>query len=107
LLSLINFQKDLPNLPVDGVLPSDDGLLSQPHHQEAQWWRSPLHPWERGPVAELAQNIYDKRAFERLPALADVLEEAGCTDAELLAHLRSPGPHVRGCFALDAVLGKG
>ena len=34
------------------------------------------------------------------------LEEAGCTDAQLLAHVRSPGPHVRGCFAVDAVLGK-
>jgi hypothetical protein len=38
--------------------------------------------------------------------LGDALEVSGCTDAELLAHLRSPGPHVRGCFALDAVLGK-
>jgi hypothetical protein len=54
----------------------------------------------------LAQTVYDKRAFERLPILADALEDAGCTDAELLAHFRSPGPHVRGCFALDAVLGK-
>jgi hypothetical protein len=40
------------------------------------------------------------------PLLADALEDAGCTDAELLVHLRSPGPHVRGCWGLDLVLGK-
>jgi hypothetical protein len=43
----------------------------------------------------------------RLAVLADALEEAGCTSANLLAHLRSPGPHVRGCFAVDLLLGKG
>jgi hypothetical protein len=42
----------------------------------------------------------------RLALLADALEDAGCTDAELLGHLRSPGPHVRGCWAVDLVLGK-
>jgi hypothetical protein len=35
-----------------------------------------------------------------------LLEAAGCTDAELLAHLRSPGPHVKGCHAIDAILGR-
>jgi hypothetical protein len=43
----------------------------------------------------------------RLAVLADMLEEAGCPDPPLLGHLRGPGPHVRGCFALDAILGKG
>jgi hypothetical protein len=38
--------------------------------------------------------------------LADALEEAGCTDASILEHLRSRGPHVRGCFAVDLLLGK-
>jgi hypothetical protein len=57
-------------------------------------------------VSELAHAIYDDRAFDRLPLLADALEDAGCTDAELLGHLRSPGPHVRGCWAVDLVLGK-
>jgi hypothetical protein len=42
----------------------------------------------------------------RLTVLADALEDAGCTDADLLGHLRSPGPHVRGCWAVDLVLGK-
>jgi hypothetical protein len=54
----------------------------------------------------LATAIYDDRTFERLPMLADALEDAGCTDAELLGHLRGPGSHVRGCWAVDLVLGK-
>jgi hypothetical protein len=69
--------------------------------------------WNDGIVARLAAAIYEERSLPdgtldnaRLAVLADALEEAGCTDEELLAHLRSPGLHVRGCFALDAVLGK-
>jgi hypothetical protein len=42
----------------------------------------------------------------RLAVLSDALEDAGCDNTELLGHLRSPGPHVRGCWALDLVLGK-
>ncbi len=55
----------------------------------------------------LADGIQADQAFERLPILADALEDAGCGDADLLAHLREPGRHVRGCWALDLVLGKG
>jgi hypothetical protein len=57
-------------------------------------------------VVTLAQAIYDDRAFECLPVLADALEEAGCTDVDILAHCRGPGPHVRGCWVVDLVLGK-
>jgi hypothetical protein len=62
--------------------------------------------WLTPTVIQLALGVYDERAFDRLPILADALEDAGCTDATLLDHLRGPGPHVRGCFALDLVLGK-
>ena len=57
-------------------------------------------------MPRLAQAIYEARAFDRLPILADALEEAGWTDNAILTHLRSAGPHVRGCWALDLVLGK-
>jgi hypothetical protein len=59
-----------------------------------------------GVVQKLAQLIYDDQAFDRLPILADALEEAGCTDADVLAHCRSPGPHVRGCWLVDLLLNK-
>jgi hypothetical protein len=64
--------------------------------------------WNEGLVGKMATAIYDERDFslQRMGVLADALEEAGVTDAELLGHLRGSGPHCRGCFALDAVLGK-
>jgi hypothetical protein len=60
--------------------------------------------WSDGIVVKLARGIYEDRAFDRLPILADALEEAGCSDTSLLAHLRGPGPHVRGCWVLDLLL---
>jgi hypothetical protein len=62
--------------------------------------------WRTAEVLRLAEAVYAERAFDRLPVLADLLEEAGATDAQLLAHLRGQGPHALGCHALDAVLGK-
>ena len=61
---------------------------------------------DNGAIVKIAQRIYEERAFADLPILADALEEAGCTNAELLAHCRHPGPHVRGCWAVDLLLGK-
>ncbi len=53
--------------------------------------------WLTSTVIALAQTIYADRAFDRLPILADALEDAGCDNADVLAHCRSEGPHVRGC----------
>jgi hypothetical protein len=74
---------------------------------------NPLRPvaadprWLTSTAVALAQTIYGDRAFDRLPILADALEDAGCDDYDVLGHLRGEGPHVRGCWALDLVLGKG
>jgi hypothetical protein len=62
--------------------------------------------WNGGTVPKLAQAIYDERAFDRLPILADALEEAGCADSDILSHCRQPAEHVRGCWAVDLLLGK-
>ena len=62
--------------------------------------------WNDGTVPNMAQAIYDEWAFDRLPLLADALEDAGCAEAEILGHCRGPGPHVRGCWAVDLLLGK-
>ena len=62
--------------------------------------------WNNETVLKLAQTINADRAFDRLPILADALEEAGCTDADMLQHCRGPGPHVRGCWVVDLLLGK-
>jgi hypothetical protein len=67
--------------------------------------------WNRGAILKLAQAVYDDRDMPsgnldaaRLAVLADMVEEAGCSDPQLLGHLRRPGPHVRGCWAVDALL---
>jgi hypothetical protein len=60
--------------------------------------------WRTGTVLALARRAYADRAFDRLPILADALEEAGCSARELLAHCRGPGPHALGCWVLDLVL---
>jgi hypothetical protein len=77
---------------------------------------SPPPPPPAGPaptVRALAQAGYDERHLPsglldaaHLAVLADALEDAGCTDAAILGHLRGPGPHVRGCWALDLILGR-
>ncbi len=54
----------------------------------------------------MAQAIYDERAFDRLPLLADALEDAGCTEAKILAHCRGPGPQVKQRWAVDLLLEK-
>jgi hypothetical protein len=63
-------------------------------------------PWLTLAVVELAQAIYNDRAFDRMPSLADALEEASCTDADLLGHCRGAGPHVQGFWVVDSLMGK-
>jgi hypothetical protein len=73
----------------------------------------PWLAWGDGTVPKLAESAYAERTLPegaldpaRLALVADALEDAGCTDADLLGHLRGLGPHVRGCWALDLLLGK-
>jgi hypothetical protein len=62
--------------------------------------------WLMPNVVTLAWGRNDERAFARMPELADALEHAGCTNQDILDHCRQPGPHVRGCWVVDLVLGK-
>ncbi len=87
----------------------------QPCHLLRDIFGNPFRPaiadpvwlaWEDGTVPALAQSIYDERAFDRLPILSDALEEAGCTNTDILGHCRQPGQHVPGCWVVDLVLGK-
>jgi len=59
-----------------------------------------------GEIIKLAQTVYNERAFEQMPALAQVLVDAGCTNEDMLTHCRSCGEHVRGCWVVDLLLGK-
>jgi hypothetical protein len=76
---------------------------------------NPFHPisldpgwtvWNNGLIRKMAGDIYNERRFGDLPILADALEDAGCTEPNILSHCRGPGPHVRGCWVVDLLLGK-
>ena len=62
--------------------------------------------WRTDTAVVLAQQMYDTREFSAMPILADALQDAGCDSADILDHCRGQGPHVRGCWVVDLVLGK-
>ena len=62
--------------------------------------------WLTSTVVDLAIAIYQERAFDRMPILADALMDAGCDDEEIISHCRGEGPHVRGCWVVDLLTGR-
>lgn len=62
--------------------------------------------WITSTVFDISQAIYQERAFDKMPILADALMDAGCDSEEILNHCRGDGPHVRGCWVVDLLLGK-
>ena len=62
--------------------------------------------WRTSDAVLLARGIYDECAFDRLPVLAGALQDAGCSNEDILNHCCGSGPHVRGCRVVDLVLGK-
>lgn len=73
---------------------------------------NPFHPitpsssWITSSVLALARRMYDSRDFSAMPILADALQDSGCDNTDILDHCRGPGPHVRGCWVVDAILNK-
>jgi hypothetical protein len=62
--------------------------------------------WRTDTAVALARQMYESRNFSAMPILADALQDAGCENTDILDHCRGPGPHVRGCWVVDLVLGK-
>ena len=62
--------------------------------------------WRTSTVVSMARGMYESRDFGAMPILADALQDAGCDNSDILDHCRGPGPHVRGCWVVDLVLGK-
>ena len=70
------------------------------------WPTDPCWPrWRTGTVRALARGLYRDRAFDRLPILADALQDAGCDDEAVLTHCREATTHARGCWVVDLALG--
>jgi hypothetical protein len=63
--------------------------------------------WRTETAVLLARGMYESRDFSPMPILADALQDAGCDSAAVLDHCRGRGPHARGCWVVDLVLGKG
>jgi hypothetical protein len=105
------------------VVARDAGIATEsPHEKSAQSgllrdiFSNPFRPaaldpsWltrHGGLLVSMAQKMYESCDFTDLPILADALEEAGCANTDMLAHCRQPGDHVRGCWVVDLLLGKG
>jgi hypothetical protein len=71
------------------------------------FWSQSINPeWLTSTVLALANGIYVEKAFDRMPILADALQDAGCDNEDVLNHCRVPGPHVRGCWVVDRLLSK-
>lgn len=101
---------------------NDDSFWADRAANEAQWavqarivrevFGNPFQPVTISPasrtlaVTNLARTIYNERAFDRMPKLADALEQAGCAEQAILDHCRGSGSHVRGCWAIDLLLDK-
>ncbi|WP_232069539.1 hypothetical protein [Gemmata massiliana] len=67
---------------------------------------APFPSWRTPTVVALTAQMYESRDFGAMPILADALQDAGCDSADVLDHCRGPGPHVRGCWVVDLVLGR-
>lgn len=91
--------------------------LNQGHRQDLgnlikDIFGNPFHPvafsphWFTSSVVDLADAIYNERTFDRMPYLGDALMDAGCDSDEMIQHCRGSGPHVRGCWVVDLILGK-
>jgi hypothetical protein len=117
-LHVVHIASQVLGLPVDSVRARAAEAL-----QQANLLRdaigTPFRPiainssWITPTVLNLARAAYDERIMPsgeldlaRLAVLSDALEEAGCDNPDILNHLRSPGPHVRGCWVVDLLLGK-
>ena len=62
--------------------------------------------WRTDDAVTLARSMYESRDFSAMPILADSLQDVGCNESVILDHCRGSGPHMRGCWVVDLVLGK-
>jgi hypothetical protein len=113
----VGYAIDTGSQNCDGFLPTPESppspQLNEVHHSLVrEVFGNPFRPvtinpsWLTPTVLALATGIYADKAFDRMPILADALQEAGCDNGELLNHCRESGEHVRGCWVIDIILSK-
>ncbi len=95
-----------------GFVPKDGGFMVAQVEFLRDIFGNPFRPvtfspsWGTSTTVALASQMYDSRDFSAMPILADALQDAGCDSVDVLDHCRGSGPHVRGCWVVDLVLGK-
>jgi hypothetical protein len=112
-------QIDMIDIALGASKPSPDSIppeVRAAHVADAELVRdifgNPFRPmtldpeWRTSTTVVLAAGMYKSRDFDAMSILADALQDAGCDRADILAHCRGPGPHVRGCWVVDSVLNK-
>jgi hypothetical protein len=113
-LNPFNYWKAPNSLRILGIANSELPVLWIRDIFGSLWFRPIfINPnWLTPTVTNLAFAAYEHRALPygeldttSLEILADALEDEGCDNQEILGHLRGSGPHFRGCFALDLLLG--
>jgi hypothetical protein len=100
---------DEPRLQARDIAPGNWPLAAEalrdlvPNPFSDQAWNQ---EWLTSTVCDLAAVIYERHEYGAMPILADALQDAGCDDEQILTHCRANKPHARGCWVLDAILGK-
>lgn len=90
----------------NGCLDTDEYPIIDTGIRPWQPGRAAYTPIMDGRIYQASLEMYEARDFCGLPIVADMLEETGAANALVLQHLRSPGPHYRGCWAVDLILGR-
>jgi hypothetical protein len=113
-LSIADNSRDVVEHAAHLASQSDD-IPAEWQHQSAlvrDIFSNPFHSvafrpaWRTDTAVALTRRMYELRDFGAMPILADALQDAGCEREEILNHCRGDGPHVRGCWVVDLVLGK-
>jgi hypothetical protein len=112
----IDAAKRASHLSAVSVSQADDGIYVKERAAQVAFAReifgNPFRPitinpsWCTSTVLALASGIYNETGFDRMPILADALQDAGCDDEDILRHCRKQKEHVRGCWVVDLLLDK-
>ncbi len=98
--------RDIVGNPWRPVRLCDGPKRVYPANQDPAWLDVSVLRWNDGTIPKLAAAMYSGNDFSAMSILGDALEDAGCSDIDILTHARSAGPHVKGCFLVDLLLGK-
>ena len=106
------YRQDVCHVVITLLEPSNRLRRTQLYRVLRDIFGSPFRPvtfspeWRTDTALTLTRTMYESCDFSAMPILADALQDAWCASAEVLDHCRGPGPHVRGCWVVDLVLGK-